>query len=59
MAEPTSGDCILRALTAAEIAESTYEPRLRQSFYDLSVSWLGKAGIPEEGSPEQAGADAS
>lgn len=37
-------DYVLRALNAAEIAESCLEPRLRQSFFDLSETWLVRAG---------------
>ena len=36
-------DYVLRALNAAEIAESCLEPRLRQSFFDLSETWLVRA----------------
>ena len=47
MPEPQSGpDYVLRALAAAEIAESTFEPRLRASFYALSETWLTMAEEP-------------
>ena len=36
-------ECILRALSAAEIAETTYRPDLRRSFSDLAETWLVRA----------------
>jgi hypothetical protein len=41
-------DYVLRALAAAEIAESTFEPRLRASFFELSETWLTLAGEEPE-----------
>ena len=44
MASPeTTRECILRALSAAEIAETTYHPELRQSFSSLAETWLIRA----------------
>ncbi|RAK56500.1 hypothetical protein [Phenylobacterium deserti] len=40
----TSREFVLRALAAAEIAESCTRPDLRQSFFDLSEQWLSCAG---------------
>lgn len=40
----TSREFVLRALAAAEIAESCTRPDLRQSFFDLSEEWLSRAG---------------
>ena len=48
-AQLTPGECILRALTASEIADSCTEPSLRSWFLDLTSSWLARA---EGGSPE-------
>ena len=39
----TPGECILRALTASEIADSCVEPSLRRWFLDLSSTWLARA----------------
>ena len=36
-------ECILRALSAAEIAETTYRPDLRRSFSELAQTWLVRA----------------
>jgi hypothetical protein len=36
-------ECILRALSAAEIAETTYRPDLRRSFSELAETWLIRA----------------
>jgi hypothetical protein len=36
-------ECILRALSAAEIAEDTYHPELRRSFSGLAEKWLIRA----------------
>jgi len=49
----TTDDYVLRALAAAEIAESTFEPKLRQSFFDLSETWLVRAGEDAEGEEEE------
>jgi hypothetical protein len=39
----TTRECILRALSAAEIAETTYRPDLRHSFSRLAETWLIRA----------------
>jgi hypothetical protein len=36
-------ECILRALSAAEIADDTYHPELRRSFSELAETWLIRA----------------
>lgn len=40
---PETGDFILRALHASEIAESCPDPELRQAFEDLTSTWLSMA----------------
>jgi hypothetical protein len=40
---PSRQECVLRALTATEIAETCHEPRLRASFFELAESWLDRA----------------
>lgn len=50
--QPGPEQYVLRALNAAEIAESCLEPRLRQSFFELSEAWLALASAgPAEGEP--------
>ena len=39
----TTRECILRALSAAEIADDTYHPELRRSFSELAETWLLRA----------------
>jgi hypothetical protein len=41
-------DYVLRALAAAEIAESCTEPRIRESFFALAEGWLTQAGRAED-----------
>ena len=36
-------DCIRRAMSASEIAESCADPQLRDAFYDLCTEWLARA----------------
>lgn len=47
---PETGDLILRALHASEIAESCPEPGLRKAFEELTSTWLAMAAgeIPNE-----------
>lgn len=41
--DPDTGDLILRALHASEIAESCSDPDLRQAFEALTSTWLAMA----------------
>lgn len=53
MSEPRHpiDDYVLRALAAAEIAESTFEPGLRARFFELSETWLALAVGDETDAP--------
>jgi hypothetical protein len=53
------GECILRALQASEIADSCPEPKLRQSFFDLSSTWLSRAELGAQAKRAGAGAPPS
>lgn len=39
----TTREFVLRAMAAAEIAESCPDPRLRASFFELAETWLNRA----------------
>lgn len=58
MAETSTRELVLRALAAAEIAESCSDADLQRSFYDLAEHWLASAAgeAPTEGPPPQLSA---
>jgi hypothetical protein len=43
-ADLSVGECVLRALIASEIADSCPDPSLRRSFFELTSTWLVRAG---------------
>lgn len=50
---PDRKECVLRALAATEIAESSSDPSLRASFFSLAEHWLemAEARDPEAAEP--------